>query len=214
MGNSSIALWLFEKGADPEIPEKQCEIKGKVAHLLGDYFLAQDNVAKAHASFQQAQRSYGATITAVKAQLTNVKLDEGATVFGQVLAMAALDAAAGYGGRIQSRQLAQIGALRNAQRSGGGIKAYSAYLNKYNRDYLPTYTSVSLVPPEPLPPGASFEQSKAYYKAKIKHYEDLKFFIDKALVCFDSKTNIADLHACIDELSTKGFPQEGAAKQN
>jgi len=38
VGNSSITLWLYDQGANPEIPEKWCEVNGKLAQILGDYF--------------------------------------------------------------------------------------------------------------------------------------------------------------------------------
>jgi hypothetical protein len=201
-GNTRIALWLYEKGADPHIPEQQCEINGKVAQLLGDYYLSQDNVEKARSSFQQARDSYRATITAVKGQLANVQLSEGLVVLAEV----AMEFAGAQQWQMQSRQLAQINALRNAQRSGGGIQAYSLYMDKYNKAYVPTYATVYFLPSEPPPAGASFDQVEAYCRAKIKCYEKLASLMGKVLECFSNNANVAELHARIENLGGQSHP--------
>jgi hypothetical protein len=35
-GNSSIALWLYDQGAAVDIPEKECEVNGRLAQVLGE----------------------------------------------------------------------------------------------------------------------------------------------------------------------------------
>ena len=204
--NPTIALWLFENGADPSIPEKQCEIYGKASHFMGDYYLSLDDVDKAHASFQQARRSYLATVTSVKVQLSNVQLVEG-LVF---LAGVALDVAGSYQAGYQSHQLAQIAALRNAQKSGG-IRAYSLYVEKYQKDYVPTYFRSGLFLPEP-PPGASVQQTEAYLNAKIKYYKNLASYMDKILGCFTNNPSAVELHARIEQVSGESSRPAGAAK--
>jgi len=60
--------------------------------------------------------------------------------------------------------------------------------------YSPNLTSANSSP----------EEIEAYAKAKAKYYEDNIAMIDKILVCFDKKSNKADIHACIEGLTLKG----------
>lgn len=190
-GNSSIALWLYDQGADPEIPDKQCEVNGRLAQILGDYFLAQDKVENAHASFEKAQRAYRTTVTGVKAQLGKVELE--LTLLN--IAQLSLAVAAQQQAQIQAHQMAQIAALSHASRSGGGVMAYSAYLQKYNKVYVPTYYVGYIAPPNPA------MDVQTYFNEKIKYYEQMEKFIDSVLACFTNYADLGELHGRIENLN-------------
>lgn len=190
-GSSSIALWLYDQGADADIPEKECEVSGRLAHVLGDYFLAQDKVEPARASFEKAQRGYRATVKAVKGQVASRELVQ--TLFG--LAQFGLAAAAQQQAQIQAHQMAQIAALSRAARSGGGVTAYSTYLQKYDKVYVPTYNGCYTAPPDPT------SDIMTYYNAKIKYYDDMEKFMSRVLACFANYADMAELHGRIENLS-------------
>lgn len=190
-GNSSIALWLYDQGAAADIPEKDCEVSGRLAHVLGDYFLAQDKVEQARASFEKARGGYRATVKGVKAQAANRQLVQ--TLFG--LAQFGLAAAAQGHAQIQAHRMAQVAALSHAARSGGGILAYSTYLQKYNKVYLPTYNVVYTAPPDPTADIMTF------YDAKVKYYVDMEKLMGRVLACFDNYADVAELHGRIESLS-------------
>ena len=181
-GNSSIALWLYDQGAVADIPDKESEVSGRLAQILGDYFLAQDKAGEARAAFERAQRCYQATVAGLNAQLASRELAQALFAMAQI----AVAAAGQHQANIQAHQLAQIAALSQASRSGGGVAAYSAYLQKYNTFYVPTYTTGYLAPPEP-----------SDINAKIKYFEDMEKFMGRVAACF---TNYANLAGCTDEL--------------
>ena len=189
-GNSSITLWLYDQGANPEIPEKWCEVNGKLAQILGDYFLAQDKVENAHASFGKAQQAYRTTVTGGKAQLAKVELAQALYEMAQL----ALAVAAQQQAQIQAHQMAQVAALSQASRSGGGVIAYSAYLQKYNKGYVPTYNVGYIAP---LDPSADTE---TYFNEKIKYYEEMEKFMGRVLACFTNYADLAELHGRIENL--------------
>jgi hypothetical protein len=184
-GNSSIALWLYDQGAVADIPEKECEVNGRLAQVLGDYFLAQDKVEDARAWFEKAQRGYRASVTAVKGQVAGQQLVQALYVMAQL----AVAAAGQYQANIQAHQMAQIAALSQASRSGGGVVAYSAYLQKYHTFYVPTYTTGYIAPPDP-----------SDVNAKIKYYEEMEKFMGRVVACFTNYADLAELHGRIESL--------------
>jgi hypothetical protein len=189
-GNAGVALWLYENGADPAIPEEQCEINGRLVQFLGDCFLAQDSVEKARVSFEKAQRDYRATVKAVKAQLAAQQFTE--LMFD--LAQITLAAAAHQQSHVQGGQVARVAALSRAARSGGGVRAYSTYLQKYNRLYVPTYNVGYFRPPDPS------GSAQNYLAEKIKYYEQMERFMGTVLECFANYASLAELHGRIENL--------------
>jgi hypothetical protein len=190
-GNSSIALWLYDQGAAADIPEQQCEVNGRLAQVLGDYYMAQDKVEEARASFERAERSDKATVKSIKAQLATQALVQ--TLIG--MAQIAVAAAGQHQANIQAHQMVQIAALSHASRSGGGVTAYSAYLQKYNKVYVPTYHVGFLAPPDPSDPND-----------RIKYYENLEKFMGRVVACFASYADLAELHGRIENLRGQSRP--------
>jgi hypothetical protein len=190
-GNEGLALWLFEKGADPAIPEKQCEINGRLSQVLGDYYLARDNVEKARASFEKARQEYRTTVAVIKKQRTAAELSQ--TLFD--VALFALDVAAQRQANIQAHQIGQVAALRQASRVGGGVVAYSAYQQKYVRAYVPTYQVGGMAPPVP---SGDMEND---FGARIKYYEQMEAFMGKVVACFTNYADLAELHGRIEDLN-------------
>jgi hypothetical protein len=195
-GNSSMALWLYDQGADPEIPEKWCEVNGTLAQVLGDYFLAQDKVEKARASFEMARQGYRATVKGVKAHLGNIEMAQ--TLFG--MAQLALAAAGQRAAQIQSHQMAQVAALSHASRSAGGVAAYSAYLQKYAKVYVPTYNVGYLTPPDPT------TDVQTYLNAKIQYYQGMEKFMGRVVACYTNDADLAELHTRIESLRGQSQP--------
>ena len=96
--------------------------------------------------------------------------------------------------RIQAHQTAQIVALSHAARSSGGVTAYSAYLRKYGKVYVPTYYAGYTAPPIPT------EDAETYLNAKIAYYEKLEQFMGAVLACFANYADLAELHGRIEAL--------------
>jgi hypothetical protein len=190
-GNSSIALWLYDQGAAVDIPEKECEVNGRLAQVLGDYYMAQDKVEEARASFERAERFDQATVKAINGQMATQALVQ--DLFG--MAQVAVAAAGQYQANIQAHQMAQIAALSQASRSGGGVMAYSAYLQKYNKVYVPTYNVGYIAPPGPSDSNA-----------KIKYYEEMEKFMGRVVACFANFANLAELHGRIESLRGQSRP--------
>lgn len=190
-GNSSIALWLYDQGAGADIPEKECEVNGRLAQVLGDYYMAQDKVGEARASFEKAAQCYKATVKAIKAQMATQELVQ--ALYG--MAQLALAAGAQYQANIQAHQMAQVAALSQASRSGGGVVAYSSYLQKYNKVYVPTYHVGFIAPPDPMDANA-----------KIKYYEEMGKFMGRVVACFTNYGNLAELHGRIESLRSQSRP--------
>jgi hypothetical protein len=159
---------------------------------LGDYFLAQDKVEQARASFEEARREYRATVTAVKAHLSDIQLAQGLLEMAQL----ALAVAAQQQAQIQAHQMAQVAALSRASRSGGGVAAYSAYLQRYNTLYVPTYNvGYTIVPPDPA------TDLQTYLGAEIIYYGELEKFMGRVLACFANYADLAELHGRIENLT-------------
>jgi hypothetical protein len=184
-GNSSITLWLYDQAAAADIPEKECEVNGRLAQILGDYFLAQDKVEEARASFERAQRYYKATVQEIKEQLAARQLTQALLGMAQL----AVAAAGQHQANIQAHQMAQIEALSQASRSGGGVVAYSAYLQKYNTFYVPTYTTGYIAPPDP-----------SDVDSKLKYYGEMERFMGRVVACFANYASLTELHGRIESL--------------
>ena len=72
--------------------------------------------------------------------------------------------------------------------------AYSAYLQKYNQVYVPTYNVGYIAP---LNPSADTE---TYFNEKIKYYEEMEKFMGSVLACFTNYADLAELHGRIETL--------------
>jgi hypothetical protein len=186
-GNGNIAIWLYEQGANPNVPEKWCEVDGKLAQVLGDYFLAQDRVDKARASFEKARRQYHETVKSVEVQVAMQNL---LRALSQVTAVAAAQQMA----QVQGRQMAQVAALSRAARPEGGVVVYSTYLQKYNKVYAPTFNSSLALPPEWT------QDVETYRNDRIRYYKQLEKLMSETVACFDNYTDLATLHDRVEKL--------------
>ena len=189
--NGDIVAWLLERDSARDIPEKWCEANGRLKQAIGDYFLAQDNLSEARASFEQAERAYHAAVAAVKAQVATGQLIQ--TLIGA--SQLALAGAAQQQAQVQTtRQMAQIAALSRASREGGGVRAYSAYFNKYREYYKPTSSIFYVSVPDPKLDATSFQN------ARIEYFKELEKLMGKTVECISNSTTPAELHARITAL--------------
>lgn len=207
-GNADIAVFLYEKGADPTIPDKWVETNGKISHILGDYFLSLDQYDKAKESYKKAKDYYDKTIVSCKSDVSTIELKQ----FGRALLVGAaegfLSAASSYQARLQARHLGQISAMRYADRTHTGIQGYSTYMAKYNQDYVPTYRTANLTSLPALPGNASLDQKKVFMQAKVAQFQDLSALIGQVLKCFENEMEGAEIRSCALEI-TKARSLEG-----
>jgi hypothetical protein len=197
-GNAAAAVYLYENGADPSIDDKWVEINGKAHHVLGDYFLSLDNHDQAASSYRRARDSYKRTVESVKGDVAAIRMQE----FGLALLGGLVDAGQSYQGRLQSRQLAQISALKYADSTHTGIQGYQAYMTRYNRTYVPTYTTTNLSPLPPLPANATLADKKEFAKLRVKQFEQLHDQMTGVLACFDRQLAGSELHTCVNRVAT------------
>ena len=206
IGNADIATYLYEKGAATSFEDSSdegVELNGKIHHILGDYFLAQDHLDKARVSFDKARDYYLKTADKYNGDVTKLVWKQVGLVALEVLAVAGTAALAtaahssASGGR-HSHHVAPPPGVKYAPQGHRFVHGYNVYRMKYGHVFLPTYQAVNVVFPPPPPGNVSLQERKAYAKAKAKHYEERSALIGQILECFDKKLSEADLHACVE----------------
>ena len=203
-GNSDMAIYLYENGASTDFDDSTLEgmeLNGTLHHILGDYFFSQDKIDDAQDYFTKAKTYYCDLEDKYSGDVTKLAWKKFGVIMLHALAGAAQSYASSYQANMQSRQLAQISALKYANSSNTGLQGYSAYMNKYNKTYVPTYQGINMASVNPPADTASIDAKKAYAKAKVRHYKKLSESIEKILNCFDSKQDAEDIHTCVAEIT-------------
>ena len=192
-----MAVYLYEKGADPQVPDAFPELSGRAHQVLGDYFLSRDDYEKARAAFQEARNNYQATLVTLQKQVSHLEFKE--IMVSLATAFASQAVAGSYQAAGTSRQLAQVRGLNYATRTGTGTQGYMTYMNRYNRAYVPTYSAIYMPLVGPPPVNAPLDQQKAYAQERVKHLEQLSSLMDKVLGCFSRNLSGSELHLCMDD---------------
>jgi len=219
-GHSDMVVYLYEKGAninfeDPS--DEGVELNGKIHHILGDYFLAQDNCDKARASYGMALSYYRKVVDQCNGELTSLAWKQVGVIMLQALASTsqslAQSAASSHQANMQSRQFAQIAGMKHAEQTRTGIQGYYSYMTKYNQTYVPTYRGVNMASLPTPSANAPLDMKKAYAKEKARQFEDRSKLVGNVLECFDKNPGGgAVLHACVDTV-TRTFSATGTKKE-
>jgi ankyrin repeat protein len=204
-GNADVVLYLYEKGAKPNFDDSSdegVELNGKMHHILGDYFLAQDDLDRASNSYGKALDYYRKTSDKYNGDVTKLVWTQVGVFVLQALVASAQSYALSYQANIQSRQMGQMAGLRYANKTHTGIQGYYSYMSKYKQTYVPTYNGVNMGTLRPPSGDAPLDVQKAYAKMKAKQFEDRSTLINKVLECFDKNPSggIA-LHTCVNSVS-------------
>jgi len=229
-GRADLVLHLYEKGAKTDFEdssEEGLELNGTTQHVLGDYFLAQDNPDRARVSYLKAQDYYRKIADKNNGDVTNlawkqagntalaslgfVVIAAGAVMVPSTLGTSAGTIAAASSGKgspkdpanTQSGQAARTSGVKSGQRTQTSIQGYEAYMTKYNQPYVPTYQGINLAFRQPPADSASLSVKKAYANEKARLFEDRSALTGKVLECFDKNPGGgAVLHACVNTVTT------------
>ena len=130
--------------------------------------------------------------------------------FGQQLAVAlaqsAVQVGQSYQAQQQSRQIAQISALKHANKTGTGVAGYHSYMNAYN-SAPKTYATSTPMMPATLPRNLSDEASKAelssgkaYFSKIVKSCRSGMDRCEEAIECYDEGATADELAECLQEV--------------
>ncbi len=199
-GNVDTALYLYETGVDVTVPDSQLETNGSKYHILGDYFLAQDNFDNARDSYERAGDYYTKTANEFKNSATKLAVAQ----FGVMLLQAALEGAvagaAHSSGGYHSYGNVKVGKLPAMHHAPvkASLKGYSVYKAKYNKDYVGTTHKTIFAPLVPVPSNAPLEVKKQFAQENAKRYEGLAELMKQAVACFSKGLDGDALHACVE----------------
>jgi len=207
-GNAGMVVYLFEKGARLNIEDASDEgreLNGTQHHILGDYYLAKDDVNNSRISFEKAQGYYKKIIDQYRGDVTRMAWKQAGNY---TLAAAALPmlmvlnpAAAGTLAADISTSTAvnqQLTAQMNEN-----IQAYYAHKQKYHHPYEPTYQGVNLAYLQPPLNDAPIAQKKTFAENKVRHFEKRSQIVADVLGCFDKNPGGGSgLQACVKTVAT------------
>ncbi len=216
-GHADMAAYLYEKGANPKFEDSSAggmEINGTINHILGDYFLAQDNFDKARAYYVKAQDYYNNVAGKHNGDATKLVWKQaGATAGAIVLIAAALPLIAlnpAAAGLVAGQMAAQHGfdysyknpsGVNSVQQTHIGIQSYDEYMSKYNQAYMPTYQVVNMAIRQPPPSESPFPEQIDPSKM-ARHFEKCSVLIGNVLECFDKNpSGGVALHACVNTVT-------------
>jgi len=202
-GNAGMVVYLFEKGARLNIEDASDEgreLNGTLNHILGDYYLAKDDVNNSRISFEKAQGYYKKIIDQYQGDVTRMAWKQAGSY---TLAAAALPmlmvlnpgAAGALAAKIPTSTAVnqQLTAQMNEN-----IQAYYAHKQKYHHPYDPTYQGVNLAYLQPPLNDAPIAQKKTFAENKVRHFEKRSQIVTDALGCFDKNPGGGSgLQACV-----------------
>ena len=212
-----LVVYLFERGAKTTFDDassEDVEINARVSHILGDHFLGLDRPEKARASYGTARDYYGKTAERYEGDVNRIEWMQTREIIGQALQQAGANlmiaSTQSLQAGTQSRQFAQIAAMRHATETHTGFRGYQSFMANYNRSHVPTYQGVTAESLRPLPGNASLSAKAAFAKEKARESRAQSDFIGKILECFDKpRPGGTDLHGCV--ASVPGSPRSRSA---
>ncbi len=206
-GNAGMVVYLFEKGARmniDDVSDEGRELNGTLNHILGDYYLAKDDLKKSRISFEKAQGYYKKIIDQYQGDVTKMAWKQAG---GYTLAAAWLPMLMVLNPGAAGALVANIstGTTTNRQitaQMDDSIRAYYAHKQKYHHPYVPTYEGVNMsyVPP-PLN-DAPIAQKKTFAERKAQHVEKRSQIITDVLGCFDKNPGGGSgLQTCVNTVA-------------
>jgi ankyrin repeat protein len=206
-GNTGMVVYLFEKDARINIDDASDEgreLNGTLNHILGDYYLAKDDLKKSRTSFEKAQGYYKIIIDQYQGDVTKIMWQQ---IGGYTLAAVALPMLMVLNPAAAGTLAANIstGTAVNQQLTAqmdDSIHAYYAHKQKYHHPYVPTYEGVNMsyVPP-PLN-DAPIAQKKTFAERKAQHFEKRSQIITNVLECFDKNPRgESGLQTCVNTVA-------------
>jgi ankyrin repeat protein len=189
-GNAGMVVYLFEKGSRINIDDASDEgreLNGTLNHILGDYYLAKDDLKKSRTSFEKAQGYYKIIIDQYQGDVTKIMWQQ---IGSYTLATVALPMLMVLNPGAAGALVANIstGTAVNQQftaQMDDSIQAYYAHKQKYHHPYVPTYQGVNMAYFPPPLNDAPIAQKKTFAERKAQHFEKRSQIITNVLECFD-----------------------------
>jgi ankyrin repeat protein len=189
-GNTGMVVYLFEKGARINIDDASDEgreLNGTLNHILGDYYLAKDDLKKSRISFEKAQGYYKKIIDQYQGDVTSMTWKQ---IGGYTLAAVAMPMLMVLNPAAAGTLAANIstGTAANQQLTAqmdDSINAYYAHKQRYHHPYVPSYQGVNMAYFQPPLNDAPIAQKKTFAERKVQHFEKRSQIISDVLGCFD-----------------------------
>jgi ankyrin repeat protein len=206
-GNAGMVVYLFEKGARINIDDASDEgreLNGTLNHILGDYYLAKDDLKKSRTSFEKAQGYYKIIIDQYQGDVTKIMWQQIGryTLAGVWLPMLMV---LNPGAALALVANIPTGAAVNQQftaQMDDSIQAYYAHKQKYHHPYVPTYQGVNMAYFPPPLHDAPIAQKKTFAERKAQHFEKRSQIITNVLECFDKNPRgEAGLQTCVNTVA-------------
>jgi len=228
-GHKDIAAYLFQNGAIPDFSDATDEgihVGINLKHILGDYFLAADDLTRVRDFFSQAQSDNSKLSEKYKGDVTTLAWKQAGTVAGIVglaiagsailvlsevinpgsstaaMIIAVEDQRSGSEkNKSQAENNAQVSGETTPQPQKIAIQGYEAYEKKYNQAFVPTYQPIDMVFKQPPEDKSSVFEKKAYADEKAREFEEKAAYMGKILECFDKHPGgQGKLHMCVNTI--------------
>jgi ankyrin repeat protein len=201
-GNTALAIYLYEKGANPnfnDTSDEDIELNGVMQHILGDYFLAKDKCGRARAYYEKAQACYKKSADKYNGDVSKIMWKQIAVTALLAMSEAAQEYATQSQAEMQSRQMAQIAGMGYALKTHTGPQGYYSYMAHYNKTYVPTFKAAPMAYQRPPQGDAGLNAVKEYARNRAKYFEDQSVLLGKILVCFDKNPGGGvPLRSCVE----------------
>ncbi len=206
-GNADMVVYLFEKGARLNIDDASDEgreLNGTLNHILGDYYLAKDDLSNSRISFEKAQGYYKKIIDQYQGDVTRMTWKQAGdyTLAAAALPMLMLLNPAAAGTLAANISTGTAANQQLTAQMDDSIYAYYAHKQKYHHPYEPTYQGVNMAYFQPPLNDASIAQKKAFAGKKGQHFERRSRIITDVLGCFDKNPDgKSGLQMCIKSVA-------------
>jgi uncharacterized protein len=235
-GHKDMAAFLYQNGAKPDFNDNTDEgiqLSGNIKHIMGDYFLAGDDMKSSLDYFKQAQNDNARLAEKYKGDVANLAWKQAGNIGLVILGSAFLAAAAAADpsnlGTITGTLAAQTSGPRSGKSASANgspisvetapepqqitIDAYETYSKKYNQAYAPSYGPINMVFSQPPDEKSALSVKKAYANVKAKEFEEKTAYLGNIVACFDKnpKEGVA-LHACVNTI-IEGYSKSHTDKQ-
>jgi ankyrin repeat protein len=202
--NHELALFLIEHGAKGLDSKSEYESNARMENFLGDYYLAKGILDSTKECFSKSKIFYNVAISFMKKELSRVNTQKAGQILAAAMVSAVSDIASTYTNTYQVQGWQSMGftnsqahlmtySYENAQKN---LKSMNSIFYKKYPVIFDNYR---------LPPGASLDTQKSFYKHKIQQFEMSISLIDAKLVCIEKGLKGDVLNSCIEgiQLSDK-----------
>lgn len=214
-GNAGMVVYLFEKGARlnfEDTSDEGWEVNGTLHHILGDYYLAKDDVNNARIFFEKAQGYYKKIIDQYQGDVSRMAWKQASsyTLAGAALPMLMVlnpGAAGALAAKIPTSTAVN---QQLTDQMNENIQAFDAHRQKYHHPYEPTYQGVNLAYLQPPLNDAPIAQKKTFAENKVRHFEKRSQIVTEVLGCFDKNPGGGTgLQACVKTVVTAAAVTQG-----